>query len=242
MTLDGDGNVIAACSGSEAGIEAHMQILKYSADGARLWVREFDGPGTSGDLAAAVGADRWGGVYAAGHTIFPPQNRDYAAVKFSPDGVQEWSVSWASAAETNDIGQDIALDPIGDVILTGNSYDPVQNENVVTIKYRQIMAGEVEGPTGAPALGPSLAVRPNPLTRDSVVRYRLPRESRVRLEVFAPDGRLVRTLLDQDGSAGLREIPWSGDGAAGTRLPAGVYFLRMKADRACAATKVNLLP
>jgi hypothetical protein len=219
-----------------------MTLDKDSPAGTRLWTRTFDGPGTSEDIAAAIATDRWGGVYAAGYTTFPPQNRDYAAVKFSPDGVPAWSVTWASDTGTNDIGHDIAVDPAGDVVLTGNSYDPVHNENAVTIKYHQSPPAYVVELEGGAAARPALTVSPNPVAREAVLRYHLARDGQVRLQVFAPDGRIVRTLVDEAGSAGSHEIRWNAEDASGARLAAGTYLLRLDAQPAGAAAKLSLLP
>jgi hypothetical protein len=177
-----------------------------------------------------------------GYTTFPPQNRDYSAVKYSADGVQAWSVGWASASGTNDIGQDIAVDPTGDVILTGNSYDPVQNENAVTVKFDAPAPAAAQEPSAAAADRSSLVVSPNPISGAATIRYRLARPGRARLVLLSADGRLLRTLVDADRPMGEHELRWSGEGAGATRLPAGTYLLRLEAAGADAGVKVSLLP
>jgi hypothetical protein len=49
----------------------------------------------------------------------------------------------------------------------------------------------------------------------------------VRLEVFAPTGRLVRTLVDRPMPAGDFEVLWDGTDAAGTPAASGVYYYRL---------------
>jgi hypothetical protein len=219
-----------------------MQVLRYSPAGTRQWIREFDGPGTAEDIASSITTDGVGAAYAVGYTTFPPQNRDYAAVKFSADGTQQWSVGWASSQGTNDIGQDVAVDPAGDVILTGHSFNPITNEDAVTVKFHQASAAQAPGPADADAVPHSLGVAPNPAAQGTAIRYSLARDGRVRLEILTPDGRLVRTLVDEVASTGPHVIRWHGTDTRGARLPAGTYIVRLEADGEASTAKVSLLP
>ena len=68
---------------------------------------------------------------------------------------------------------------------------------------------------------------PNPVRRQAALRYGVPRESDVRLEVFDHAGRSVGTLVDARQGAGSYRLGWD-IGRVGTReLPNGVYFLRL---------------
>lgn len=79
--------------------------------------------------------------------------------------------------------------------------------------------------------GPSVqrnpAGRPNPF--GDAVRIPLePLSGMARLTIHAPDGRLVRILLDGDQApAGSREILWDGKDAAGRGVASGVYLARL---------------
>jgi hypothetical protein len=239
--LDVRGNILAACSGSETGVDTHMQVLRYTPDGTRQWIREFDGPGTAEDVAAAITTDGVGAAYVVGYTTFPPQNRDYAAAKFSAAGVPEWSVTWASSQGTNDMAEDIVVDPVGDVVLTGHSYSPTTNEDAVTIKYHQAFAAQVSDPAGAGSARYALGVSPNPTGGETEIHYTLAREGRVRVEILAPDGRRVRTLVDEVASTGSHAIRWRGTDARGERLPAGTYLVRLEGGGGESTAKVSLL-
>jgi uncharacterized delta-60 repeat protein len=241
LVLDWAGNVLAVCSGSEIGVDTHMQVLRYTPDGVRQWVREFDGPGTAEDVAGAMATDAAGAAYVAGYTIFPPQNRDYAAAKFSADGVQQWAVTWASEQGTNDIGQDVVVDSAGNVILTGNSYSPVTNEDVVTIRYHQASAAAAPEMDGAGGSRIRLSAAPNPMGPEIGIQYEIPREGRVRLTVLSPGGRVVRTLVDEMRSTGSHGIRWNGTDARGHRLPEGTYIIALQAGADRASAKISLL-
>jgi len=65
---------------------------------------------------------------------------------------------------------------------------------------------------------------PNPFNPSTVVRYRLPVASNVRLVIYDLLGREVAVLVDGKKEAGTYEVKFDG-----TRLSSGVYFFRLQA-------------
>lgn len=59
-----------------------------------------------------------------------------------------------------------------------------------------------------------------------VLAYSVPASARVTLRVYAANGRLVRTLVDQDAAAGSFRAVWDGRDDNGASLAKGVYFAR----------------
>lgn len=79
---------------------------------------------------------------------------------------------------------------------------------------------------------------PNPFRGSTSLRFRLAAPRRVTAEVFDVAGRRVARLLrDELLAPGSHEIRWPG-GAAGTRAPSGVYFLRVDAGDGAAQQRV----
>jgi hypothetical protein len=74
---------------------------------------------------------------------------------------------------------------------------------------------------------PTLTVRPNPSTDDATLRYTLPRPGPVRIAVFDPAGRHVRTLLADASERGDVAITWDGRDDIERHVPAGIYFIRL---------------
>ena len=72
------------------------------------------------------------------------------------------------------------------------------------------------------------SVTPNPLTGSTRIRYALPSEGRVRIEVFDIQGRKVASLLDEYKSAGYHGVMWTGRDMNGVSATQGVYFCRVK--------------
>ncbi len=88
------------------------------------------------------------------------------------------------------------------------------------------------------ALFPS---QPNPSRGRAIFRFDIPRPSQVRIELFDPLGRRVRTLLDGPVDAGSQVLPWDGRDERGGRLGPGVYLYRMTAGPFTAERRLVLL-
>jgi hypothetical protein len=70
---------------------------------------------------------------------------------------------------------------------------------------------------------------PNPFNPTTNIRYALPVDSRITLEIFNVIGQRVRTLVNDNMAAGYHTMEWDGASDAGSRLASGVYFLRLSA-------------
>lgn len=82
----------------------------------------------------------------------------------------------------------------------------------------------------ATAPSPSrVRVFPNPTRGATTLALDLPRPASVKVDVFDGAGRLVRRLQDGTSSA-ARRITWDGRDRSGSKVAAGVYYLRVQAD------------
>lgn len=81
---------------------------------------------------------------------------------------------------------------------------------------------------GAPDRFAVLSVTPNPLGNSTTIRYAVPFEGRVRIEIFDIHGRQVAGLLDHVKPAGYHAIMWKGDDSRGKTAAQGVYFCRVE--------------
>jgi len=73
----------------------------------------------------------------------------------------------------------------------------------------------------------ALEASPNPAGQEVTIRYVSPRAAQAELQVYDVNGRLVRSLPGVRWSSGWQEIRWDGRDAAGNRVPAGVYAVRL---------------
>jgi hypothetical protein len=70
---------------------------------------------------------------------------------------------------------------------------------------------------------------PNPFASSTLIKYGLPKDVDVKLEIFNLAGQKIHTLIDGKQSAGYKQIMWNGKAAGGEQLPQGIYFYTLKA-------------
>jgi hypothetical protein len=95
--------------------------------------------------------------------------------------------------------------------------------------FERESAGSGTGVSG----GGDLATRlgravPNPFRAGTAFRYALAAPGRLRIRVCDLNGRVVRTLVDDDVDAGEHRLSWDGTTDSGQRAASGVYFLWME--------------
>ena len=70
---------------------------------------------------------------------------------------------------------------------------------------------------------------PNPFNPTTSIKYALPVDSRVTVQIYNLLGQRVRTLVNTDVPAGYHIAEWDGTGNAGQQLASGTYFLQLSA-------------
>ena len=86
----------------------------------------------------------------------------------------------------------------------------------------------VEPTPARPAIGFTAGPWPNPSARGASFRFALTAAAAVRSDVVDVRGRHVATIADRTFDAGESVLTWDGRGAGGP-VPAGVYYLRLRA-------------
>jgi hypothetical protein len=70
--------------------------------------------------------------------------------------------------------------------------------------------------------------QPNPFHGQTLIAFALPEAAHASLKVFGVDGRLVRTLVNEEATAGGHEIVWDGLDDSGREVAPGVYAYLLK--------------
>jgi hypothetical protein len=102
--------------------------------------------------------------------------------------------------------------------------------------YSSGFAAEVQSPsaTDVPTPGPvAYAFRlqaniPNPFNPMTRIPFELDRAGTIRLDVYDLAGRLVRTLVRGERSAGPHVVLWDGRTSRGQRVSSGIYVYRLQ--------------
>jgi len=70
---------------------------------------------------------------------------------------------------------------------------------------------------------------PNPFATSTTIKYGLPKNVQVQLDIYNLMGQKVRILVNAKQTAGYKVIEWDGQTSAGTPAPKGIYFYTFKA-------------
>jgi len=82
---------------------------------------------------------------------------------------------------------------------------------------------------------------PNPFNPTTVIRFALPEDGRVKIEVFNVLGQKITTLVDQYLTAGYKETGWDGKDSKGRAVGSGIYFYRICTEKFTDVRKMVLL-
>ena len=82
---------------------------------------------------------------------------------------------------------------------------------------------------------------PNPFNSATVIRFALPQDSWVKVEVFNILGQKITTLVDEHLTAGYKETGWEGTDSKGNHVASGIYFFKINARNFTDIKKMVLL-
>lgn len=90
-------------------------------------------------------------------------------------------------------------------------------------------------PSRSPDSSPRLPLtlyqnHPNPFNPSTIIKYHLPRTSRVRLEIFDVSGSRMACLVDDVQDGGTYSIAWNGVNDYGRPVSSGLYFYRLSTE------------
>lgn len=115
IQLDPAGNplVLGTTSNNPANLTNNMTVVKFDPFGNILFAKDFAVPNTS-QVPGGLAIDRGGNVYATSLTNPPEGIALPSTIKYDPNGVLQFVLQGNDAGGTS-----IAIDPFGDILLTG---------------------------------------------------------------------------------------------------------------------------
>jgi flagellar hook capping protein FlgD len=69
---------------------------------------------------------------------------------------------------------------------------------------------------------------PNPFNPSTTIRYGLPEDSKVNLQVYNVKGQVVKIIDSGMKEAGYHEVIWNGDDSNGKSVSSGIYFYKLQ--------------
>jgi len=133
--LDGSGNVYVSGYSVGIGTGQDYATVKYDSSGNEVWVRRYDGPGYSDDMASAMIVDGSGNTYVTGRSYGAEGHEDYATIKYDSSGNEVWVQRYDGEGNNRDYALDIAVDSSGNSYVTGGSLGKDGGYDFATIKY-----------------------------------------------------------------------------------------------------------
>jgi hypothetical protein len=77
---------------------------------------------------------------------------------------------------------------------------------------------------------------PNPFNARTVIKYRISRRAKVRIDIYNMLGEKVETLVDEEQLAGHHQVPWLAE-----RVASGTYVCQIQAGEATVTRKMTLV-
>jgi uncharacterized delta-60 repeat protein len=142
LAVDRQGNVYVTGGSDVPGTYIDYATIKYNSAGVQQWIAFYDGTLSDRDEASALAIDEEGNTYVTGKSVGLDTSYDFATVKYNSYGKEEWAVRYAGPNKSLDASNAIAVDPFGNVYVTGNSKLKNNSYTLVILKYSSTGAEE----------------------------------------------------------------------------------------------------
>jgi uncharacterized delta-60 repeat protein len=162
LVLDDSGNVYVTGYIDGLGTFTDYATIKYSSSGNLLWESTYDGLGSGPDFAVALALDTSRNVYVTGTSRDSSNIEDLTTIKYNSDGEEIWVARYDAPESLWDVGYDIAVDDVGNVYVTGQSYSIGTDRDCITIKYNSdgdtVWVRKYNGPDNDEDCGRAIAI------------------------------------------------------------------------------------
>ena len=163
---------------------------------------------------------------------------DFFTVKYSPSGVQNWSLQYGGPGRTAETPYATTFDGFQNLYVGGMTEREGHSTDITLVKYTQLEVSVNEDQPELP-LSYSLAQNyPNPFNPSTTIRFSIPAgsSSHTSLRVYDILGREVTTLVNEDKKPGNYMVPFDG-----SNLASGVYFYRLESGAFVDTKKLMLI-
>jgi subtilisin family serine protease len=156
----------------------------------------------------------------------------------------QWKEYFIPIGEFTGVGFDNVLLRIRLKTKTGDITEKFTGMEIDNIFVREDIVQSVSEENSASALPVDFSLAqnfPNPFNPTTTIEYNVPQNSHVNIEIYNMLGQRIRTLIDQNKSAGNYSIVWNAKDDSGVNVASGMYFYRMDAGDFSALRKLVLL-
>lgn len=139
IAVDDSGNVYVTGTARTA---SHFDFatIRYNPDGEEIWVETYTSDGSQWDEARAIALDAAGNIYVTGRSwggsYGSGTQHDYFTIKYLPNGHRDWDARYSGPGfDSFDLAYDIAVDALGNALVTGVSVGMWTGYDFATVKY-----------------------------------------------------------------------------------------------------------
>ena len=118
-----------------------------------------------------------------------------------------------------------AIDYSGDISITSN--DANQSEVLIAVTGAGVTVGN--NLELIPTVTELSGNYPNPFNPSTIIKFSLKADSKVVLDIFNIKGQIVKTLINDQLSAGYHNLVWNGKDSNSKNVSSGIYFSSFKA-------------
>ena len=246
LAVDAEGNAYVTGRTMTADGTNDIVTLKYAANnGAKLWMRRYDGPGHGEDGATRVLLDGENNVLISGYSTGASSSLDAYLLSYSSAGDRQWHARFDGAAHQDEIAYDLALDPGGKILHAGYRVTARGTSDGLLLKLNPALAKFNTARETQTMVAPSAFALeqnyPNPFNPTTAISFQLPVDSEVSLSIYNMKGQLVKNLIAREMNAGRHSFVWDATNDRNERVASGVYMYVIKAGEFTAHRKLMLM-
>jgi hypothetical protein len=134
LAVASNGSVLVTGFTSTTSQGKNFATVKYNSTGTQQWVSTFDGGGNDSATCIVINSTDTNKIYVSGYSYNGSTN-DYYTIRYNGSGTALWKIGFNSLQNGNDIATAIALDTLGNVIVTGQNQISPTTRIYTTVKY-----------------------------------------------------------------------------------------------------------
>jgi|WetSurMetagenome_2_1015567.scaffolds.fasta_scaffold09422_3 hypothetical protein len=229
-----DGYIIVGETESFGAGNSDVWLIKTDTFGDTLWTRTFGGVDL--DKGNSVQQTYDGGYIIAGTSeSFEPGNPDLLLIKTDSDGETIWTSTYGGI--DLDEGYSVQQTTDNGYIVSGSTYSNGSlGKYVWLLRISSDPSNVNEGENFQPQDFALYQNYPNPFNPLTTIKFALPVESKVKINVYNSLGQLVETLVNKEMASGYHEVNFDA-----SRYSSGVYLYQLRAGDFISVKKMIVL-
>ncbi len=202
-------------------------LLVWHIDDAKTDNTQEWYPGLTNSNHFQVALEQADGLYELEH------NNDLGdANDVFPGGLAKTSFNAVSSTTSDSYTDGISFVAIENIVL---------NSGVITADLNVGLAASIEGDNNLPDQFELSQNYPNPFNPSTTISFYTPTNGHVLLQVYNIAGQIVKTLLDEDITAGQNVVQWDGRTDNGDEIASGMYLYRISVNGNSETKKMTLI-